>query len=122
QIEEFTNKQKRYIVAQGITATSMGSDYPDPKMNAETLIDLIAGAVGIPKRILLGTERGELASSQDENNWSQTISDRRSLYAAPNIVVPLIAKLIQHGVVREPNGMFKVEWQKIDSVNETEKA
>lgn len=110
QAEELQHKLRRTLVGQGVTAQPLGSDVADPKPNAEVLLDLIAGAVGIPKRILLGTERGELSSSQDENNWSDRIQERRENHATPNILQPFIQKMIDTGNIDTPAGEWWIEW------------
>ncbi len=112
QMEEFANQLRRTLVLQGMTAQSIGSDTPDPEPYVNGILDLIAGASGVPKRILLGTERGELASSQDENNWSLRIEERRKNFAAPAMLEPLVQKLIDTGNLPKPEGRFYAEWPK----------
>ena len=109
--KEFQNNQTRTIVGTGFTAQVLGSDDPDPGPNAQILMDLIAGALGIPKRILLGTERGELSSAQDENNWAARIDERRHNFAVPSLVKPFIRKMIETGNLPQPsNPKWWVEW------------
>lgn len=109
--QEFQNNQTRTLVGTGMTAQVLGSDDPDPGPNAQILLDLIAGALGIPKRILLGTERGELSSAQDENNWAARIDERRHNFAAPSILKPFIRKMIDTGNLPQPsNPKWWVEW------------
>ncbi len=122
QIENYQNKTQRYFIAKGIDAKPLGTEQIDPMPNATVLLDLIAGTVGIPKRILLGTERGELASSQDENNWAQRIGERRSTWAAPMVLLPLLKRLIEAGALPKPEGEIVCEWAKSDTMNESEKA
>lgn len=54
------------------------------------IIALISGTTGIPQRILIGSEAGQLASEQDRANWAERIEERRALYAEPNILEPLV--------------------------------
>lgn len=122
QIENYQNKTQRYFIAKGIDAKPLGTEQIDPMPNATVLLDLIAGTVGIPKRILLGTERGELASSQDENNWAQRIGERRNTWAAPMVLLPLIKRLVDAGALPQPEGNIVCEWAKSDTMNESEKA
>ena len=112
QADEFQHQLRRYLVAQGVQFETLAPESPDPEPNATVLLDLIAGASGVPKRILLGTERGELASSQDENNFNARIAERRNSFAAPFIAMPLINKLIETGNVEQPQGEYWVEWPK----------
>ena len=110
QAEELANSQRRYMVTQGVTANVLGAESPDPGPNAEKLLDIIAGASGIPKRILIGSERGELSSAQDENNWSQRIKERRRNYGLPMLLKPFIEMMIATGNVSAPQGKYTIEW------------
>lgn len=108
--EAFVNGLTRNMVLQGMNATVLGSEDPDPGPNATVLLDLISGGSGIPKRILLGTERGELSSAQDENNWSERIDERRVQYATPMLLTPVINLLIATGNIIKPQGDWNCEW------------
>lgn len=110
QAEDFQHQLRRYLVGSGIDIQPLGSDVPDPGPHVDKLLDLIAGTLGIPKRILIGSERGELASGQDENNWSQRVEERRENYAAPVILQPLVSKLIETGNLAKPIGEFFIEF------------
>ncbi len=110
QAEELSHQTRRSIIGQGIEAQSISIEQADPEPNATILLDLIAGGAGMPKRILLGTERGELSSAQDENNWSSRIEERRINFATPSILRPLVTILIETGELPEPEGAWWVEW------------
>jgi hypothetical protein len=115
QAEELSHQMRRYVVGQGVSVDALGIEQADPEPNVSTLLDLIAGATGVPKRILVGTERGELSSAQDENNWSSRIDERRKSYATPKILRPLIDALIAVGELPEPVGEWWVEWPEDDT-------
>lgn len=106
QAEEFEHQMRRILALQGIEASMLTTNIADPKPNVETLLDLIAGTVGMPKRILLGSERGELASSQDENNWDSRIDERRRNWAYPMALQPLVRMMIDTQNLPQPQG----EW------------
>lgn len=110
QAEEFENSLRRIMTLRGATATPLNAPVADPKSNADMLISLIAGAKGIPQRILIGSERGELASSQDENNWAAITNSRQKQYATPFILRPFLEIMIDTGNVIEPSGELKIEW------------
>lgn len=110
QAEEFQHQLRRIMVGQGITPTQLAAAIADPKPNAEMLLQLIAGTVGIPMRILVGSERGELASSQDENSWSARIDERREQHATPNIIQPFVELMIATGNLPKPQGEWTTEW------------
>jgi len=110
QAEDFANQLRRILVGSGMTAQSFTATVADPKPNVETLLDLIAGATEIPKRILIGSERGELSSSQDENNWAARIDERRKNFAGPLVLMPFAAAMIATGNLPKPQGEYWIEW------------
>lgn len=114
QIEEFVHGLRRWLLAEGLEATQIGGSISDPSGLVTANVSLISAATGIPQRILLGSERGELASSQDEDNWSKQIETRQRLHAEAMIVRPLIQRLIWAGVLPRPEtGAVTVMWQKL---------
>jgi len=110
QADEFGNQLKRITALQGVTPTQLQNTINDPGPLLEKVLDVIAGATSIPKRILIGSERGELSSDQDENNWSQRLEERRINYATPFILKPVISKLILTGNIIQPEGQWEVQW------------
>lgn len=111
QADEWEHQLRRTIAMQGVTAQMLSTIVADPKPNVETLLQIIAGAKGIPMRILTGSERGELASSQDENNWNARIDERQNNHATPNMLRPFIQRAIETGnVIRPANDEWWVEW------------
>ena len=122
QADDLQNNLRRYIVSQGMTATVLGSESPDPGPNAEKLLDLIAGGSNVPKRILMGSERGELSSSQDENNWAERIDERRKNFGVHSILRPLINLLIATGNIKKPVGKWMAAWESSDALGEAAKA
>lgn len=115
QAEEMAHQTRRWVVGQGITLGGLSVEQADPEPNVTTLLDLIAGATGIPKRILIGSERGELSSAQDENNWSERTDERRRNFATPSLLRPLVDILISVGELPEPQGKWWVEWPEINT-------
>lgn len=110
QAEEYEHQLRRVMAMQGVTAQQFQALVADPKPNIDGLLDVISGGVGIPKRILIGSERGELSSSQDENNWAARIDERRENFATPNVIQPLITRLVQTGNLPKPEGDWWTEW------------
>lgn len=110
QAEDWSNQLRRTIALQGAKAELLHAGIADPKNTADILLDLIAGAMGMPRRILTGSERGELASSQDENNWAARIGERRKNFASPFILGPFVRLMIVTGNIRPPVGEWRAEW------------
>lgn len=121
QMEDYQHSIRRTLAAQGVNIDSLGGQTPDPSGNVDTILDLIAGAVGVPKRILIGSERGELASTQDETNWIARIDERRVNFAEPTIIRPLLKRLMDLGVI-PLSKEYRVEWEKQDGLSAKDRA
>lgn len=110
QAQEYEHQLRRILALQGMRANQLNSEVADPSMTVGGLMDMVSGGSGIPKRILLGSERGELASSQDENNWAQRTEERRKSFAMPMVLEPLVTVLIHTGNLPPPQGEWWVDW------------
>jgi hypothetical protein len=123
EIEDYINGLRRFIRTQGVDIKPLGSDVVDPTGLFGAIIGLIAAAADIPQRILLGSERGELASSQDQATWGGRIASRQTSFAEPFILRPLIDRLIAYGVLPAPkSGSYQVEWLSLFEMSDKEKA
>lgn len=125
EIDEYMHGLKRYIRLRGLSVESLAMQVADPSKHYDMLMSLIAGATGMPKRILTGSERGELASSQDKTNWDVRIEERRIDYAEPLILRPFSDKLIDAGVlppvVNVEEG-YTFDWPDMFAPNDKEQA
>lgn len=111
EIEDYLHKYQRFIRTQGVDLNTLGSDVVDPSGIFGVVIALIAAATNIPQRILIGSERGELASSQDTDTWGGVIDSRRENFAVPVIVRPTVDRLVELGALQGPqSGRFSVDW------------
>ncbi len=123
EIEEYYNKLRRWIRTRGATVKALASETSDPRGHFNVNISLIAGATGIPQRILLGSERGQLASGQDERAWAERIRERQQSFAEPMILRPFIDRLIEFELLTEPKGGdYEVVWPDLTTLGETGKS
>ncbi len=106
EIEEYQHQLRRVIKTRGVKMNVLETTMPMPKETFEMLIGLLSGTTGIPRRILLGSEAGQLASEQDRANWAERIDERRDLFAEPHVLNPTARLLQAAGLL--PEGM--VEW------------
>lgn len=120
EMEEYLHDLKRYVRTRGMSIETIGQQVADPSNHATVILDLISAATGIPKRILLGSERGELASSQDEKNWLQKISSRQNNFCEPSILRALVDTLIEVSVLPEPKEGYAVEWPDLMALSDKE--
>jgi len=121
-IDEFQHQLKDYIRVEGATIKELSGTASSPRDHFDVLIDLIAGTTGIPKRILTGSERGELASSQDEQAWLQRINRRQQTFAETGLLRPLIDRLLLLGALPPPAQPYTVAWENLFALSEEKQA
>lgn len=110
EIQDYMHDLQRYIRLAGAKIEGLDMQVADPSKHFDVQIKIIGGAKGIPIRILLGSERGELASSQDERGFNENVDVRRVDYAEPTILRPFIGKQIEVGILPMPEDGYTVEW------------
>ena len=120
EIDEYMHDMKRSLLTQGITAKVLGTETVDPRGSYITTMGLISGTTGIPQRILSGSEAGQLASTQDERNFNARVQERRAAHAEPNIIRPLIDRLIDIGAL--PDEKYIVVWPDLAALTRREEA
>ena len=124
QAAEFEDGMRRILAMRGITPTQLGAanQTADPATNVNALLDLISGATGIPKRILTGSERGELASSQDSDTWASRIDERQNNYAGPSILIPFCKVMVETGNIIAPKGQMWAVWPESGALSPKDQA
>lgn len=123
QLEELQHQLRRDVRLRGVTPHNLASDAQSNNAAAiiDKELDFVSGATGIPKRILIGSERGELSSEQDENNWAARVVERRNNHATPRMVRPFIDRCIALGLLENP-GEYDVVWPESDTLGEAARA
>jgi len=100
--EKYVHRLERVIRTQGVDVKTLTSQIADPSKLVAVYLDLISGTTQIPKRVLIGSERGELASTQDETRWAKKVTTRRTNHINPNILDQAILRLIEFGILPAP--------------------
>jgi len=119
--QNFIHGLQRIMVSEGMDVQELKGDAIDPTAAFDVVMSIISGTKGIPKRILLGSERGDLASTQDEANWLGHIAERQIQYAEPQILRAFIDRLISVNALPAPNGgVYAVGWEPLFYLNEIE--
>jgi uncharacterized protein len=119
-ISEYTHQLKRVITTRGVEVESLGSDVSNFNTSADAITALISATIGIPQRILMGSERGELASSNDQSNYDDRVQDRRESFADPDVVRPFIDKMMEIGVLPAVDE-YQVRWPEVDDLNDDQR-
>lgn len=121
QIDELVHGLRRALTLEGLEPVWQPTEMSDPSGAVDAFLKMVSAGTGIPLRILTGSERGELASSQDEAAWANVIEARRTHFAEPLILRPVVNRLRWLGALPEPaSGKYTVNWTplKADDPNE----
>jgi hypothetical protein len=123
QIDEYENNLRRMIVNQGVEFKALETQVSDPSKHVDVQIQMISAETGIPKRILTGSERGELSSTQDESSWYGVVQTRREEHAEVNIIRPFVDMCIKYGILPEPSTeAYQVQWLDLFAPSDKDKA
>lgn len=102
QAENYQNGLQRILALLGFNVQTLSATVSDPGPHVNVQIEAICIYLGIPVRVFKGSERGELASSQDDASWNDRLRARQAFYITPRIICRFIDRLIQLGVLSAP--------------------
>lgn len=121
QIDEYEHNLRRILVNEGVSYEALAQQIADPKPHVDVYIQMISAVTTIPKRILTGSERGELSSAQDRDEWNSYVQSRRDDYAETQIVRPFVDRCIEYKVLPKPTDEYSVQWEDLFSISEKDK-
>lgn len=121
-IENIENGLSRSMVLNGFEAEQLPPSVTDPTQYIDKIIEAICIQLGVPVRVFKGSERGELASSQDDASWNDRLRAYQRDYLTPHVICKFIDRLIAIGVLPEPEDGYGVEWPDLDSLTDMDKA
>lgn len=122
-IEEYIHGLNRYLQLSGVDVQDLGGSAVDGNGQFQVIIACLAGVASIPKRILIGSEMGELASSQDDKNFADTIAGRQTRFAEVRILRAFIDRCIALGIIAKPQKpRYTVKWPSLFELNPLEKS
>jgi len=123
QIDEYEHNLRRMLLNEGVSWEALVAQVSDPAGHVDVQIQMISAVTGIPKRILTGSERGELASSEDKSSWFETMEARREEFAEPCIIIPFVDRCILYGILPEAGKEgYSVQWSDLWAASDKEKA
>jgi len=121
QLDEYENNLRRFLINEGVDVDTLAQQIADPTPHVDVAIQMISAQTGIPKRVLTGSERGQLASTQDTGEWLMYVQNRREDHAEPRIVRPTVDRLIELGLLPKPEEDYTVVWQDLFSISEKDR-
>ena len=120
-VDEWAHGMRRWIDLEGYKLKEIQGRDVKPAEVFQVLVQLVSACTNIPQRILFGSERGSLASTEDEQHWNDFIVDRRTEYATPK-VREFVDRMISWGVLPAPGDRYEVVWPDVASPNEKDRA
>lgn len=106
------------LMLQGIDAKTLGVTLPQPSEFLMAPLQSFAASINEPLKILVGSQSGERASTEDAKEWDSTIMSRRMNYVQPNIR-RLVAKLTKAGIL--PAVQWVISWTDLTEDSSEEK-
>jgi len=125
QLDEYEHNLRRFLISAGIDISALETQVADPSKHVDVQVQMISAQTGIPKRILTGSERGELASTQDITSWYSLIQGRRENYVEGTILRPFIRKCQEFNIlppVKNEEKGYSVIWKPMFEKSDKEKA
>ena len=121
EMTAYMNGLQRYLAFKNITTKSLAPQAVSPVDHLQAQLDAIAIGEGIPKRILFGSERGELASSQDAKAWNRRLGKRQHGYITPFIIRIVVDRFLMLGILPWVEVYF-VRWPDLNTQTDQERA
>lgn len=121
QFDEYENNLRRFLFLEGVDIKEFKQQVSDPSKNVDVQIQMISSVTGIPKRILVGSERGELSSSQDKEEWNLWVQSRREEFMEPSIVRPVVNRFMELGILPTVE-QYVILWDELFAMGPKEKA
>lgn len=124
QYEKFITGLQRVLITVGMAVKPIAPTMVDPSPYKEINIEALCVKLRMPKRIVMGSERGELASSQDVDQRNKRITNRHTTYLTPMVMIPFIDRLIAVGCLAPPDEEegYCIEWPKLNVITPLERA
>lgn len=120
QIKLYEHNLTRMLVNEGVDIKSFSQQIASPKDAQDIQIQMISTETGIPKRILVGSERGELSSSQDQDSWLTLIQTRREEQANIQIIEPFVETLMLYGILPTAEE-WQVDWSQLNVMGDKDR-
>lgn len=122
-VDNYVHQLKRNLFLDGVDAQTLVNNQPvSGHTTHDPIMQQIAAIARIPKRILIGSEQGEQASTQDRINFAETNMSRRVNFCGPGIVIKAAKHFIRLGALAKPAaGPFCI-WQPLLELDQVQRS
>ena len=98
QVEGFNKGFDKSLLLLGIKATPMQVNLPSPEHFFGIALQSFAASLSIPMKILIGSQTGERASTEDSQEWAKVNMARRTNQIVPTIMA-FVNRLERFGIL-----------------------
>lgn len=103
QIEDFSEGFDKFLMLQGMTAKTLDAKIDNPEHPFAIALQSFCASWPIPAKVLVGSQTGERASSEDNQIWKKTNNARRTNICKPNLM-EILDRLKRFGIIED------IEW------------
>lgn len=121
EMEKYMTGLQRYLAISGVSVKSLAPQVVEPSKHLDKELEAICIVLKVPKRIFMGSERGELSSSEDKGSWNERLKFRQVNHVTPKIVVPFLDRCVNFGILPQPQ-QYTVRWPDFDQISATDRA
>lgn len=118
QVEDWQKGFDKLLMVQAIEAKTLPITLPSPEHFFAIVLQSFAASMQMPLKILVGSQSGERASTEDAQEWAKTNMSRRNNQAVPNTMT-LVARLERFGVLAEKD--WYLDWSDLTEASMAEK-
>lgn len=108
------------LFLNGVEATPMGNSVPDPEIYKDMALEEYAASVGIPSKILVGTQSGVKAGDEDTAGFMRLMQSRRV-----NVCSAMIDAFLDwcylYGVIKMPADGHVISWSDLTAPSAAQK-
>lgn len=118
QLESFQAGFDKGLMLGGMTAKPLQISLPSPEHFFAAPVNSFAASIQMPVKILLGSQTGERASTEDAREWASTCASRRVSRCKP-LIHEFVTRLERAGILPERD--WFIGWQDLRESSESEK-
>jgi hypothetical protein len=118
QVEGFNQGFDKSLLLQGIKATPIQVTLPSPEHFFAIALQSFAATFACPLKILVGSQTGERASTEDAEEWAKVNMARRTNELVPSIMA-FVNRLERFGIL--PAKDWHLEWSDLTEASMGEK-
>lgn len=119
QVGDWQKGFDQLLMVQGMQAKTLGITLPSPEHFWAAPLQSFAASINTPLKILVGSQSGERASTEDAKEHNQTIMSRRNSQTIPNIM-GLVRRLEDFNILPDDKDWF-VDWSDLTESSMGEK-